>query len=93
MLRISNSHICLISIFNLNIMKKVCFIFAIVALFMSCKLSSDNQQGEPNKELAALFDKYYEENLRLFPLSATFNGDNRYNDLLPVDFTDSYRDK
>ncbi len=58
-----------------------------------CKLSNQNPQGENNKELAALFEKYYEENLQLFPLNATAIGDTRYNDLLPVDFTDSYRSK
>ena len=39
-----------------------------------------------------MFEKYYEERMRLFPLESTANGENRYNDLLPVDFTDSYRD-
>ena len=29
---------------------------------------------------------------KLFPLEATALGDNRYNDRLPIDFTDSYRD-
>lgn len=29
--------------------------------------------------------------MQLFPVEATSNGDNRYNDLLPADFTDSYR--
>ena len=74
-------------------MKKILLILSVVAMLASCKLSSDNQQGEANTELAALFDKYYEENLQLFPLNATYQGDNRYNDLLPIDFTDSYRDK
>jgi len=73
-------------------MKKIIFILSAIVL-VSCKLSSDNQQGESNKELAALLDKYYEESLQLFPLNATFQGDARYNDLLPVDFTDAYRDK
>ena len=31
--------------------------------------------------------------MQLFPLEATANGDNRFNDLMPVDFTDSYRQK
>lgn len=48
---------------------------------------------ENNKELATMLDKYYEERLQLFPLEATAIGDTRYNDLLPVDFTDSYRSK
>ena len=46
---------------------------------------------DDNKELSALLDKYYEERLQLFPLEATSIGDNRYNDKLYIDFTDSYR--
>ena len=48
---------------------------------------------ENNKELADFFEKYHEEYLPLFPLAATVEGDNRYNDQLPVDFSDSYREK
>lgn len=33
--------------------------------------------------LHKLFDNYYEDRLKLFPLEATNIGDNRYNDLLP----------
>ena len=40
-----------------------------------------------------MLDKYYEERLQLFPLEATSNGDNRYNDKLYADFTDSYKTK
>ncbi len=63
--------------------------------FTSCKQKSrqTSTPAEANKDIAALLDKYYEERLQLFPLEATQNGDNRYNDLLPVDFTDSYRSK
>ena len=46
---------------------------------------------EDNKDLAKLFSGYSEESLKLFPLNATFIGDNRYNDLLFADFTNSYR--
>jgi len=34
-------------------------------------------------ELAALFERYFDETLELNPLLATFIGDNRYNDRLP----------
>lgn len=44
-----------------------------------------------NKELTALFDSYYEEFLKMNPVNATFNGDNRYNDLFYIDFTDCFR--
>ena len=40
---------------------------------------------------AKLFADYYEEHLKLYPLEATFAGDNRYDDLLPNVLTDSLR--
>lgn len=71
--------------------KSLIFVFAIM-LAAACKLSSTNTLKEDNKELSALFNNYYEERLKFFPLEATAIGDNRYNNMLPVDFTDSYRD-
>ncbi len=71
-------------------MKQI-LIVSLVVLVTSCKLSNTNPGKESNKELAVLFDNYYEERLKLFPLEATAIGDNRYNDLLPVDFSESYR--
>ncbi|MGI4761386.1 MAG: DUF885 domain-containing protein [Janthinobacterium lividum] len=41
--------------------------------------------------LAALFTNYWEEQARLFPLQATAQGDNRYNDQLPNDQTQAFR--
>lgn len=41
--------------------------------------------------LNKLFDEYQEETYKLNPISATVNGDNRYNDQLPITFTDSYK--
>ena len=47
-----------------------------------------------NKELSTLVDNYYEEYLKeIEPVAATFVGDNRYNDLLYINFTDSRREK
>jgi len=43
--------------------------------------------------LSDLFKAYTEESLQLFPLRATVIGDTRYNDQLPVTFTDSYQEK
>ena len=40
-----------------------------------------------------MLENYYDERMQLFPLEATINGDNRFNNLLPADFTDSYREK
>jgi len=38
------------------------------------------------------FESYYNEHNRLFPMNATVNGDNRYNDLFPNDISQAYRD-
>ena len=76
-------------------MKKTFFLSVIaVVLFASCKLNSETQSAtnESNKDLAKLFEQYHEESLQLFPINATYEGDNRFNDKLPIDFTDAYRD-
>lgn len=47
---------------------------------------------QSNEKLNELFGRYYDERMGYFPLEATANGDDRYNDYLPADFTDGYRD-
>src|SRR5438874_5696693 len=71
-------------------MQKILFVLVLCNSLFACKLSNSNANMENNKELTALFDKYYEERMQLFPLEATTNGDNRYNDRMPADFTDGY---
>ncbi|WP_324676755.1 DUF885 domain-containing protein [Hymenobacter sp. GOD-10R] len=41
--------------------------------------------------LASLFESYWEEQAKLFPLAATAEGDNRYNDQLPNTQTRTFR--
>jgi uncharacterized protein (DUF885 family) len=50
------------------------------------------ENAQSAKAINKVFDEYYEERLKLFPLEATANGDNRYNDRLHIDFTDAFRD-
>lgn len=77
-------------------MKKCCFVFILALSIYSCG-NSPTVESETiktdNKELATFFNAYYEERLQLFPLEATSNGDNRYNNKMYADFTDSYRAK
>jgi len=70
--------------------KTFLLLFAVTAI-VSCKSSNNGADKEDNKELSAVFNNYYEDRLKLFPLEATAIGDTRYNDLLPIDFTDAYR--
>lgn len=64
-------------------MKKLTYLLCLIA-FVACK------SGDAKKELSTLVDNYYEEQLKLNPISATANGDNRYNDQLTITFTDSH---
>ncbi len=77
-------------------MRNIFFLSLMALVFLtSCKLNSETQtttSTEPNKDLSILFDQYHEEELQLFPINATYEGDNRFNDKLPIDFTDSFRD-
>ena len=61
-------------------------------LFISNTSNAQPTTGT-TKQLDSLFNSYYDEGLKLSPGMATFYGDNRYNDLLPAEFTDSYREK
>ena len=74
-------------------MKNIVLLFLLSYSLIACNDRGKKNTGANNKNLAAFFEKYHEESLQLFPLNATIEGDNRYNDLLPVDFTDSYREK
>jgi uncharacterized protein (DUF885 family) len=74
-------------------MKKI-FFLALVISFVACqqkKADSSSTTTEDNKQLAAMFENYYNGRMQLFPLEATINGDTSYNNLLPADFTDGYR--
>jgi uncharacterized protein (DUF885 family) len=62
----------------------------VLFLFSLFRYEARSQAKTGNTELSALFADYYEDYLKLFPLSATSIGDNRYNDLLPLEFTESY---
>src|ERR1044071_8562096 len=41
--------------------------------------------------LSRLFADYHEERLKLYPMEATYAGDDRYNDQLPNNLTDEFR--
>ena len=69
-------------------MKKF-LIVSLVILFSTSVISQTNIPD--NKELAALFADSYEESLKLSPFNATSVGDPRYNDLLTISFTESFR--
>ena len=72
-------------------MKKIFFLSTIVATFACANHPEKNTDAMKNINEVA--DAYYEERLQYFPLEATAINDIRYNDRLPVDISDSYRNK
>src|SRR5271154_5694990 len=76
-----------------SLMKKIVYLAFILPLAIACNQKETNQQDEISKNVNSIFATYYEERLQLYPLEATAIADNRYNDQLPVDISDSYREK
>lgn len=70
-------------------MKKLSVIFVLL-MFNTLQVFS---QVVNNKEFNAFFDKVFEEQIQLSPFNATSIGDNRFNDKMAIEFTDSYREK
>ena len=77
--------------------KIITFILLNSFILISCnnQQSSNKEENtiQDNKDLAAMFDKYYVERMQLIPLESTQNGDTVVNDKLYADFTDSYRER
>lgn len=67
-------------------MNKLLIIVVFSLFIVGCK-----NEPKENTQLKTLFEQYYEERLQFFPLEATSQGDNRFNDKLPIDISESYR--
>lgn len=68
-------------------MKQFIILLLVVMIVAGCKPKA------PKEKISTLFENYYEDYLKLYPFTATSNGDNRYNDQFPIDITASYREK
>jgi uncharacterized protein (DUF885 family) len=66
---------------------------AALLLLTFCTLSLQAQSPASNKAFNELLDRYYEDKLIFEPTTATQNGDNRYNDLLPNDISAPHIEK
>ena len=68
--------------------------FRLLLLCLLVFISSCNNSAKNTPEaFDQLLEDYYQESLELYPLNATSQGDNRYNDFLPNDLTDDFRNK
>lgn len=74
---------------------KKSLILLTLSLIFSCAPTSEKQNSnasEVNSLIEKFFGNYYEHRLHLFPLEATSNGDHRFDDQLPNNITESFRD-
>jgi len=77
-------------------MKNFALLCIVVILTTSCKNESKTEtqiSTPPNEAFNMMLKSYYEDMLKLNPLTATSMGDNRYNDTLPNFLSDSYVEK
>lgn len=74
-------------------MKKIAIIIALASIVSCTSKKPSPAESGASGNLHALFDRYYDERLKYFPLEATQINDQRYNDTLPVDISESYREK
>ncbi|MEO5571490.1 MAG: DUF885 domain-containing protein [Bacteroidia bacterium] len=68
------------------------FLFMLVACNPEIKEKNNETMVSENK-ISEFFHHYFDERMKLFPLEATANGINKYNNLMPIDISDSYRDQ
>ena len=75
-------------------MKKAVLVLVLFCIIAGCKDAGKKTENnnDSGKQLATLFDNYWQEHLQLFPTDATSNGDNRYNDRLTITIAESFRD-
>ena len=69
-------------------MKKLIVFISAAIVLISCQTNY-----KKSLEINQIFENYYQESLELYPLNATSQGDKRYNDFLPNDLTDEFRNK
>ncbi|MCG2420068.1 DUF885 domain-containing protein [Aequorivita sp. F47161] len=75
--------------------KQIVAILLTVVLFAACKNETEEKtdakiNNNVSADFSTLLDNYYEDGLKLNPLSATFSGDTRYNDSFPNILSDEY---
>lgn len=76
-------------------MKKIIITGLIAITLVACKNETNKETIQPSEDTSTAFnnllDAYYEDGLKLNPLSATMTGDTRYNDKFPNVLSEAYK--
>jgi uncharacterized protein (DUF885 family) len=73
-------------------MKNLFFYALLAFITLSCNKSKSKKPAIATTGIGEVFDAYYKERMHLFPLEATSNGINDYNDQLNIEISESFRD-
>ena len=64
-------------------MKSIALYLLLIIVLAGCKQEGKSGSAADNGNFNKLCEQYYDGSLKLYPLAATYIGDERYNDLLP----------
>jgi len=62
-------------------------------MITACQSPSSDKAHNASRPFGAMMEAYYQDYLKLYPLEATAQGDNRYNDQLPNNLTKAFKQK
>src|SRR5215210_6148602 len=65
-------------------MKNLCTAIMLLAVYV-CSCNTKQKEEDMSASINRVFDNYWEDRMKLYPLEATTNGDNRYNNILQND--------
>ena len=71
---------------------KKTLLFTLLSITILACGEGEKKTDEAVISFGELLDDYWEERMQLFPIEATANGDNRYNDRLTITIAESFRD-
>ena len=72
-------------------MRTCYFLLLSSLLFVQCKPNSSKTAAAPEKSMKTFIDQFYRDRLVFYPLEATTQGVEGYNDQLPITVSEAYR--
>lgn len=77
---------------KVNTTMRTCYFLLLSSLlFVQCKPNSSNTAAAPEKSMKTFIDQFYRDRLAFYPLEATTQGVEGYNDQLPITVSEAYR--
>lgn len=72
-------------------MRSIFLLLLALALFTQCGQNSSKKTATPDKPMKDFIEQFYRDRLAFYPLEATIQGVEGFNDKLPIDVSEDYR--